>query len=58
MKLKLKPSTQEQFLIGWRLDMVLDPRQEIYRLAGVIDWASLEAESGGLYCPEPDVTGC
>lgn len=52
MKPKPKPSTQEQPLIGWRLDMVLDPRQDIFRLASVIDWAALEAEFGALYCAD------
>ena len=52
MKPKPKPSTQEQPLIGWRLDMVLDPRQDIFRLASVIDWAALEAEFGVLYCAD------
>ena len=39
-------------MIGWSLEMVLDPSQELYRLAGVIDWAALEAEFGKLYCPD------
>ena len=52
MKPKPKPSTQELPLIGWRLDMVLDSQQELYRLASVIDWASLEAEFGALYCAD------
>jgi len=52
MKPKPKPLTQEQPLIGWRLDMVLDSQQELYRLASVIDWASLEAEFGALYCAD------
>lgn len=34
------------------MEAVLDPRQELYRLAGVIDWASLEREFGPLYCPD------
>ncbi len=38
-------------MIGWSLEMVLDPSQELYRLAAVIDWAALEAEFGKLYCP-------
>jgi IS5 family transposase len=52
MKPKAMRPTQEQPLIGWRLDMVLDPRQDIYRLAGAIDWAALEAAFGGLYCAD------
>ena len=52
MKPKAPKATQEQPLIGWRLDMVLDPRQPLFRLASVIDWASLEAEFGGLYCAD------
>lgn len=39
-------------MIGWSLEMVLDPSHELYRLAGVIDWASLESEFGRLYCPD------
>ena len=39
-------------MIGWSLEMVLDPSQELYRLAAVIDWAALEAEFGKLYCPD------
>lgn len=39
-------------MIGWSLEMVLDPSQELYRLASVIDWAALEAEFGKLYCPD------
>jgi len=52
MKPKAQKATQEQPLIGWRLDMVLDPRQDIYRLASAIDWGSLEAAFGGLYCAD------
>ena len=32
--------------------MVLDPEQELYKLAKVLDWAALEAEFGPLYCPD------
>lgn len=52
MKPMTKRTTQEQPLIGWSLGMVLDSRQELYRLAGVIDWAALEAEFGSLYCAD------
>ena len=52
MKPKASKATQEQPLIGWRLDMVLDPRQELFRLASVINWAALEVEFGGLYCAD------
>ena len=52
MKPLTQKPTQEQPLIGWRFDMVLDPRQDLFRLAGVIDWAVLEAEFGKLYCPD------
>lgn len=52
MKPRPKSSTHEQPLIGWRLDMVLDPQQELYRLASVMDWASLESEFGALYCAD------
>lgn len=52
MKPKAPKATQEQPLIGWRLDMVLDARQPLFRLASVIDWRVLEAEFGGLYCAD------
>jgi IS5 family transposase len=52
MKPLTQRKTQEQPLIGWSLGMVLDPRQELYRLAGVIEWAALEAEFGRLYCAD------
>ena len=39
-------------MIGWSLEMVLDPEQELYKLAKVLDWAALEAEFGPLYCPD------
>ena len=52
MKPKASKATQEQPLIGWRLDMVLNPRQELFRLAAVIDWAALEGEFVGLYCAD------
>ena len=39
-------------MIGWSLGMVLDPEQDLYRMAGVIDWAALETQFGGLYCPD------
>ena len=41
MKPITKRTTQEQPMIGWSLEMVLDPSQELYRLAAVIDWAAL-----------------
>ena len=49
---KAQPKTHEQPFWGWSLESVLDPRQELYRLAGIIDWASLEREFGALYCPD------
>ncbi len=52
MKPKALKATQEQPLIGWRLDMVLDPRQDLFRMASALDWAALEAEFGGLYCAD------
>ena len=52
MKPKPQRATKEQPLIGWRLDMVLDSQQELFRLAAVIDWASLEKEFGTLYCAD------
>ena len=46
-------------MIGWSLEMVLDPEQELFKLARIIDWSRLEAEFGGLYCPgsRPCVVG-
>lgn len=41
MRPKASRKTQEQPLIGWRLDMVLDADQELYRLASAIDWSAL-----------------
>ena len=52
MKPKPQRATKEQPLIGWRLDMVLDSQQDLFRLAAVIDWASLEKEFGTLYCAD------
>ncbi|MFN8010160.1 MAG: IS5 family transposase [Holophagaceae bacterium] len=49
---KAQPKTHEQPFWGWSLEAVLDPRQELFRLAAVIDWASLERDFGGLYCPD------
>ena len=43
MKPKASKQTQAQPLIGWRLDMVLDADQDLYRLASVIDWAGQPA---------------
>lgn len=39
-------------MIGWSLEMVLDPDQELFKLTRIIDWTRLEAEFGGLYCPD------
>ena len=52
MKPKPQRATKEQPLIGWRLDMVLDPQQDLFRLAAMIDWALLEKEFGTLYCAD------
>lgn len=52
MKPISRPKTDAQPMFGWSLEMVLDPSQELYRLAGLIDWAALEAEFGSLYCPD------
>ena len=52
MKPTTERPTQEQPLIGWSLDMVLDSSHELFRLGSVIDWAALEREFGGLYCPD------
>lgn len=37
--------------IGWNLEMVLDPEQELFKAAWIIDWSRLEAD-GRLYCPD------
>ena len=47
-----KPKSQTPPMIGWSLEMVLDPGQELFRLAQILDWAALEAEFGSLYCPD------
>lgn len=52
MKPITRTKTDAQPMFGWSLEMVLDPSQELYRLAGIIDWAGLEAEFGSLYCPD------
>lgn len=52
MRPKALKKSQEQPLIGWRLDMVLDADQELYRLAAAIDWAALETAFGRLYVPD------
>jgi IS5 family transposase len=52
MKPISKPMTQTQPMIGWSLEMVLDPDQELYKLAKILDWTALEAEFGALYCPD------
>ena len=51
MKPFSKPKTQMPPMIGWSLEMVLDPEQELFKLARIIDWSRLEAEFGSLYCP-------
>ena len=35
-----------------RLENIIDPRHELVRLAGFIDWDSLEADLSGFYCPD------
>jgi IS5 family transposase len=52
MKPFSKPKTQMPPMIGWSLEMVLDPDQELFKLSRIIDWSRLEAEFGGLYCPD------
>ena len=52
MKPPSKPKTQMPPMIGWSLEMVLDPEQELFKLARIIDWNRLEAEFGSLYCPD------
>jgi IS5 family transposase len=52
MKPTSKPKTQIPPMIGWSLEMVLDPEQELYKLAQIINWSALDAEFGALYCPD------
>jgi IS5 family transposase len=52
MKPFSKPKTQMPPMIGWSLEMVLDPDQELFKLTRIIDWSRLEAEFGSLYCAD------
>lgn len=52
MKPISKPKSQTPPMIGWSLEMVLDPEQELFRLAQILDWSALEREFGALYCPD------
>ena len=39
-------------MIGWELDLALDPNHELVRLATVIPWDDLTQEFGRLYVPD------
>ncbi|WP_291270429.1 transposase [Geothrix sp.] len=48
MKPKPRRTTSEQLVIGWKLDLALDPNHELVRLAAVIPWEDLTAEFGRM----------
>ena len=52
----MKPKKQERSgcddLFRMRLEQLLDQRHALYRLAGTIDWAAVEARFGELYAEE------
>ena len=52
MKPKPRRTTSEQPVIGWKLDLALDPNHELVRLALVIPWDDLTQEFGRLYVPD------
>lgn len=52
MKPKPRRTTSEQPVIGWKLDLALDPNHELLRLAAVIPWDDLAQEFGRLYVPD------
>ena len=39
-------------MIGWKLDLALDPNHELVRLATVVPWDDLTKEFGRLYVPD------
>jgi len=52
MKPKPRRTTSEQPVIGWKLDLALDPNHELVRLAAVIPWEDLTKEFGRMYVPD------
>lgn len=52
MKPKPRRTTSEQPVIGWKLDLALDPNHELVRLATVVPWDDLTKEFGRLYVPD------
>jgi IS5 family transposase len=40
-----------------RLDALLDPRHQLVRLAGVMDWSGLEEDLSPYYCLDDGRTG-
>jgi IS5 family transposase len=52
MKPKPRRTTKDQPVIGWELDLALDPNHELVRLATKIPWDDLAQEFGRLYVPD------
>jgi hypothetical protein len=52
MKPKLRRTTKDQPVIGWELDLALDPNHEFVRLATKIPWNDLTQAFGRLYVPD------
>ena len=52
MKPKPRRTTKDQPVIGWELDLALDPNHELVRLASKIPWDDLAQEFGRLYVPD------
>jgi IS5 family transposase len=52
MKPKLRRTTKDQPVIGWELDLALDPNHELVRLASKVPWDDLAKEFGRLYVPD------
>jgi len=52
MRPKEKRKTGEQPVIGWQLDLALNPNHELFRLASVIPWDRLATDFGALYCAD------
>lgn len=52
MRPKEKRKTGEQPVIGWQLDLALNPNHELVRLASAIPWDRLAEDFGTLYCAD------
>lgn len=52
----MKPKSQETVgqsdLFNTRLEDILNPRHELYRLANLIDWPALDHEFGQFFKPD------